>query len=116
MLGESPEQIEAAERRRERARLLHLAFPASLIRFRLDVAQRQLDRLLDGPEPPPSKWNVWRELQRFAWWSWRCFNLLQAQRRSMTAEGDFTSAVNVDSGEKLDVENFTNQGHMEAAP
>lgn len=85
MLGWTSEQIEAAERRRERNRLLHLAYPASLIRFRLDVAQRQLDRLLAGPEPPPSKWNVWRELQRFAWWSWRCFNLLQAQRRSVNA-------------------------------
>ena len=34
----------------------------------------------------------------------------------MTAEGNFTPAVNVDEAEMMDVENFTNQGHLEAAP
>ena len=85
MLGESREQEDAAERRRVRRSLLHLAFPASLIRWRPDVAARQLDRLLDGPEPHPSRWNPWRELQRLAWWMWRCLTLLQAQRARLTA-------------------------------
>lgn len=80
MLGEARESEDALERHRERERLLRLAFPASLIRFRRDVAARQLDRLLAGPEPPPSRWNPWRELQRFAWQSWRCFTLLQEHR------------------------------------
>lgn len=80
MLGESHEQIEAAERCRVRRALLTLAFPPSLLRWRPDVAAREFDRLLAGPEPRPSRWNPWRTGQRLAWECWRVLLALQAQR------------------------------------
>lgn len=83
MLGETREQIEAAERRRIRRSLLTLAYPPSLLRWRPDVAARQFDRLISGPEPRPSRWNPWRPLERLAWQFWRCLTLLQAQRRAV---------------------------------
>lgn len=85
MLGESREQEDAAERRRLRRSLLTLAYPPSLLRWRPDVAARQFDRLISGPEPRPSRWNPYSGLQRLAWRFWRCLTLLQERRRSVNA-------------------------------
>jgi hypothetical protein len=83
MLGETRESEDARERRHERTRLMHLAFPPSLIRFRRDVAQRQLDRLLDGDEPRVNPWNPYNSWQRAAYWLWRALLGLQRQRRRL---------------------------------
>ncbi len=86
MLGEeSRERIEGAERCRERERLLHLAYPEPLIRFRRDVAWNLLDRLLDGPEPKPSRWSLTRPWEILVWRYWQVWSRLQAQRSRLDA-------------------------------
>jgi hypothetical protein len=67
VLGESREDARRALWRT----LLGLAMPPSLIRHRLDVAQRELDRLLAGAEPALSRWNPYAARRRLAWLMWR---------------------------------------------
>lgn len=85
MLGESLEAEQAAERARWRRRLLHLCTPPLMLRFRPDVAARQFDRMLTRSEPRRNPWNPYRELERAAWWMWRCVLGLQRQYRLQDA-------------------------------
>lgn len=81
MLGESPEQEDRRERHALWQDLLALAMPPQLIRFRLDVAQRELDRLIAGPPPKVSRWNHYSARRQLAYWMWKTLLAIQTQRR-----------------------------------
>jgi hypothetical protein len=83
MLGETRDQVDARERRRHWRELLSVAMPPNLVRFRPDVAGRQLDRLLEGPPPRPNKWNPYSHWQQLAYYMWKCLLGLQAQQRKL---------------------------------
>jgi hypothetical protein len=83
MLGESRASEDARQRRALWRQLLDFAIPPQLIRFRLDVAQRELDRLLAGPPPGVNRWNPYNGRQRLAHGMWGVLLALQAQRRQL---------------------------------
>lgn len=86
MLGKSPEQEDRRERHALWRDLLVIAMPSQLIRFRLDVAQRELDRLIAGPPPRVNKWNPYSARRKLAYLMWRTLLALQAQRRRLASE------------------------------
>lgn len=86
MLGETRESEDARERHALWRDLLVIAMPPRMIRFRFDVAQRELDRIVAGPPPKVSKWNPYAARQKLAYMMWRCFTLLQKQRRRLASE------------------------------
>jgi hypothetical protein len=80
VLGEDRESEAVRERRRLWRQLLDLCQPPSLIRFRRDVAQRDLDRLLSGPPPKVRRWNPYSGRRALAYGMWQVLLALQAQR------------------------------------